>query len=1129
MPNNTLLAKDIAAREDALDVTRSFIIQAPAGSGKTELLIQRYLNLLAVVQSPEEIIAITFTRKAADEMQLRVLDALRRAASGITPTAEHERRTFELASKALTRGAELGWNLVGNPRRMRIMTLDSLNRAILRSQPLSPNGTSASIVSGAESAAIYQAAALATLDWLTEPGEFQAAAREVLQHVDTNTRLYASYLAQMLASRDQWLPFIGSGLLNAADAATLRQRFEASLELAVSEHLQRTAAHLARAEYAELETLLDPAGRNFSETVGDGPIASLAGLDAIPGAGTENLALWQGLADLLLTKDAGGKFRKTVNKLQGFPPDDKPRKAVMRDLLKCMAEDEPLLAELHGVRYLPPTRYSDEQWSVLLALFRILPLAVTELKRLFSAQGVVDYVDVALMAAKALGNADNPGDIALLLDYQVKHLLVDEMQDTSAAQYRMLETLIGGWEDGDGRTLCCVGDPMQSVYRFRNAEVGQFLLAQEFGIGQVGLQRLLLRRNFRSGEGLVNWFNAVFPDILARNDDALRGAVSYASAVPVPQADNAGTVGIHPIFDADVNDEAQAACQLIATTLADNPDDDMAVLVRGRTQLPYLLAELRKVGIAYRAVDIDRLTDLPEIIDILNLTRAAAHHADRTAWLGILRAPWIGFDWCDLHALVRNDSHSSVWALLNTPERVAELSEPARQQLLESLPILERLVRAHCSETLRDRVERAWLRLGGPGILKDSYAVENVYRFLDVIGKLERAGTLMDVAEIESALDLERVSTHDKSRLQIMTMHRSKGLQFDHVLLYGLGRKPGHGDRRVLSWFDLPARHGQEYKVISPVGPQAEVDNDPVHQYIEKTESDKSRHEQARLLYVACTRARKSLHLMGHTAIAPDGESIRPARRDSLLHLLWPVVESEFEEAFTEHKTGAATLPESRWLIPELKRFRNTWQLPEVAELPGTPTQVEVPSSGEPVEFYWVGTDARIAGTLVHRWLQLLADGMAQGAAPDLAGLSTITARWLREQGIDGTAAEPIVTRVAEAVQNTIEDKKGEWILRGKGYTELGLSGLYQDELVSVILDRVRIDEDGTHWIIDYKTSSHEGGNLPAFLQAEVDRYTPQLERYASIYANWSNARTKCALYFPLLSKFVEVETGVQD
>lgn len=1125
--DNLQLEADIKARVDAIDVTRSFIIQAPAGSGKTELLIQRYLSLLAVVDNPEEIIAITFTRKAAAEMQLRVLEALRRANESVPPEEEHELFTYQLASTALSRSVRLQWNIVGNPRRMRIMTLDALNASIVRSLPLSPNGTGSRIVVGAELDAVYEAAAVATLDWLGESGDNRDAAIEVLRHVDNNTWLYTSYLSQMLATRDQWLPFIGSGLLTPADSERLRARFEASLELAVREHLQRTLERLAKTEYAELETLFAFSASNLVDAgITTNPICKLASLTSLPAARVDLIDQWQGVAELLLTQNA--QFRKRVDKRQGFPPGNKEKKELMHALLKRIADDDELAADLHGVRRLPPTRYSDEQWRVLLALFRILPLAVFELRRLFGERGIGDHIDVALLAGDALGSAESPGDVALLLDYQVRHLLVDEMQDTSAAQYRMLETMVGGWQDGDGRTLCCVGDPMQSIYRFRNAEVGQFLLAQEFGLGHIRLERLLLRRNFRSGEQLVDWFNRVFPSVLAKRDDPLRAAVAYADAVSVPQRRDQGECVVHPVFGSNTDDEAAAGCKLIAKTLADNPNDDMVVLVRGRTQLPQLLADLRAAHIPYRAIEIDRLTDLPEIIDVLALTRAAAHPGDRIAWLALLRSPWIGLDWSDLHALVRNDTKSSVWELLQDVKRRQELSPFAAATIVRTSPHLSGLVEPRRAQTLRDCIEKAWFALGGPGLLDDAYAIENVYRYFDVLGKLERAGTVVDVGELESILDLERVSSNDKARLQVMTMHRSKGLQFDHVLLYGLGRQPGHGDRRVLSWFDVPAQHGVEHKVISPVGPRADIDNDAVHRYIELTEADRSRHEQGRLLYVACTRAKKSLHLMGNTAIANDGESFKPARSDSLLHLLWPAVASDFERAFDAGAATAPTVEPSPWALPVLRRFEAPWQLPELASLPLSATY-EVETPNDEVEFYWVGMDARVAGTLTHRWLQLIADGGAGEALEKQSVMRDVTLRWLRESGVTGDTALPIVERVEMAVHNTQRDDKGRWISSGQGHSELALSGIHENELVNVVLDRVRIDDDGTHWIVDYKTSTHEGGNLDGFLKVEAERYTPQLERYATIYSNWAGVNARCALYFPLLSAFVEVpiETNV--
>ncbi len=1117
-----LLQADVQARIDALDVTRSFIVQAPAGSGKTELLIQRYLALLAVVDYPEEVIAITFTRKAAAEMQLRVLEALRRRQSDDEPAADHERKTDALAGQALARSEELQWNLIGNPRRMRILTLDALNASIARAQPLSSPGGGARVVVGAELQAIHQSASMATLDWLAEKGAMQAATVEVLQHVDNNTWVYASYLSQMLATRDQWLPFVGSGLLTDSDADLLRGKFEQSLEFAVSEHLQRTAARLDSGLYADLCELLDYAASNMIDLEATGSaICGLAGIKQLPAPVPAEITHWHGVAELLLTQQ--GEFRKRVDKRQGFPAGDKPKKDMMHALLEMLASDSELAESLHGVLSLPPLQYTDEQWQVLLALFRLLPLAVTELQRLFNEQGISDHVEVALSADAALGSAENPGDIALLLDYQVKHLLVDEMQDTSAAQYRMLETLTGGWEQGDGRSLYCVGDPMQSIYRFRNAEVGQFLLAQEFGIGHIRLQPLVLRRNFRSGEWLVDWFNTVFPTILAADDDPLRGAVSYSEAVPVKHLHGQGSCITHAVFGADVDNEAASGCRVIADTLNKNPDDDMAVLVRGRTQLPQLLARLRTAGIPYRAVEIDRLTDLPEIIDVLALTRAAAHPGDRIAWLALLRAPWVGLQWSDLHALVRNDSTSSVWELLQNEARMASLSEYGQQAIASARESLQLLITPRRSQTLRDLIERVWFALGGPAALNDDYAIENVYRYLDVLGGLERAGTLLDVGELESVLDLERVSNNDNARLQIMTMHRAKGLQFDHVLLFGLGRQPGKGDRRVLSWFDLPVQHGAERKVISPVGPRAEVENDPVHRYIELAESQKDRHEQARLLYVACTRAKKSLHLMGNTAIAPDGDSCKPARSDSLLHLLWPAVAGEFERQFEEADIAKPDAGSSTWVTPRLRRFGAPWTLPDVSLLPGQVAPHDTSEAENEVEFYWVGNDARIAGTLVHRWLQLIADERTGLKPAEQLKLHEITSRWLQESGISRDAASPILARVENAVTAMLDDEKGRWILEGDGHAELALTGVADNELVSVILDRVRIDEDDTHWIIDYKSSSHEGGNLAGFLQVEADRYKTQLARYASIYENWSGASVKCALYFPLLKSFVEV------
>jgi ATP-dependent exoDNAse (exonuclease V) beta subunit len=1121
-PDQQLLRDDEDARVRALDVSQSFIVQAPAGSGKTELLIQRYLKLLATVEQPEEILAITFTRKAAAEMQIRVLQALQKALRGGETDEPHERITARAATAALKRDTELSWNLIANPRRMRIQTLDSLNASIARTQPLTSTGGAAgyAIIADLEMRNLYRKAAALTLDQLAEKGAMHDATKEVLLHVDTNTALYIAYLSRMLATRDQWLPFVGSGLVAANEANELRGRFERSLEDVVAQHLRRTQQVMPSEATAELTSLgCYAAGQLLAAGQADSPIVQLDGLRDFPAAVPEFLPQWLGFAEILLTKQ--GDLRKKANKNQGFPTGDDGQKDALHEVLAALRESEQCRRLIHEIRTLPPVAYSDEQWSVMLALFRLLPLAVMELKRLFAERSVTDHIEVALNASNAIGSADNPGDVALLLDYQIRHLLVDEMQDTSSAQYRMIEALTGGWTSDEGRTLYCVGDPMQSIYRFRNAEVGQFLLAKDAGIGTVSLTPLTLRRNFRSGEKLVDWFNQVFPLVLPQQDDAQCSAVSYSAAVPAAKLVGLGRCVVHPAIGADIDAEAELGFKVIAKTLAANSDDDMAVLVRSRTHLPELLHRLRDAGIAYRAVEIDRLTDLAEIIDVLALTRALVHHGDRLAWLAVLRSPWVGLDWTDLHSLVRNDTRSTIWEKLHDAKTVAELSSDGRTAISEFRRKLATTVSSCRIESLRDRVERVWLDLGGPAILSDPNAIENVYRYLEVIERIEVAGTLPDVATLEDALDAEHVSSVVEARLQVMTMHRAKGLQFDHVLLFGLGRVPRSRDQSVLNWFDIPDQHGRTRKVISPVGPRAELEKDRVHAYIGRVEAEKDKHELGRLLYVACTRARKSLHLLGNARLLRSG--LRPDPR-SLLHLLWPVVSEEYETAFDTDLHDLVDKPDDVWLQPLLRRFETPWKTPQAPPLPALASSKITAEEGRPVEFYWVGAEARLAGTLVHRWAQMAADGRVDLSADEGTTMQGTSRRWLREIGVSDGSIAAIVTRVDEALHAMTEDPKGDWLLRGDGFTELPLSGVINGRTESVVLDRVRIDDDGTHWIVDYKTSSHEGGDLQSFLVAEIDRYRPQLQKYAELYRNYSGAEARCALYFPLLQEFVEVQ-----
>ena len=1123
-PDPELLAADEQARADALDVTRSFVVQAPAGSGKTELLIQRYLALLSTVDVPEEVVAITFTEKAAEEMRLRVLDAIGRAANGERSSLAHERTTDELALGVLKRSELQGWSLSDSPARLRVQTLDAFCAGIARSMPLT-SGLSGQpgIVQDSAADALYRDAAIATLDWLVEDSATASAVESVLQHLDNNTGIYTKNLSSMLARRDQWLGMLGRGAVEEPDR--LRAVLEDNIANVVRERLRSLRMTLAASSGQALVPLAAYAATRLQEKGELGsPILALKDRAELPGTDVGELEAWRGIAELLLTK--AGSWRRSVNEKQGFPRSDSGEKAAWLSLLARLASEDDVAAALHAVRAYPEPSYSDRQWQVLLALFHVLPVAVVELKRLFLKQGICDHTEVALAAAAALGSAEDPGQAALMLDYRIRHLLVDEMQDTSIGQYRLLETLTSGWQAGDGRTFFSVGDPMQSIYRFRDAEVGQFLRMQEYGMPSVALTALTLRRNFRSCDALVAWFNDVFSNLFPARSDPTTGAVTYRQSIAARSDLGEGNCTVHPVVGSAVEAEAKQTANIVEGLLTEHGGDEVAVLVRSRTQLSELLSTFREREMSYEAVEIDRLVDLPEIIDPVALTRAYAHPGDRAAWLAVLRGPAIGLSWADLHALVLNSDGGPIRDLLRRSSRLQALSEDGRAALERALPVIDRAFSAEGTLTLRLRTEAAWHQLGGPGLLRTPAELANVYRYFDLLEGLETAGTLADPATLLRHLEDERVSTSGGAeRLKVMTMHKAKGLQFDHVVLPSLGRFSKVSSPSVLNWLSTVGGDGNTEMIMSPIGPRYELSRDPLHRFIENSQRSKEQLELDRLLYVACTRARKSLHLIGHAAVNDKGE-LRAPHPASLLARLWPDVCNTFDAALDAHSDGAASdTPPAKWMLPTLRRADPPWRMPEPPEIPQREAALRAQvKDDEVVSYRWVGSDARHAGTIVHRWLQRLTEASKTGAIVMPGGSERVTHEWARGLGVPEERLDEVCDRARQAVGKAVEDTTGQWLLSGDGHTELALTGVHREQVSSIVIDRVKIDGP-THWIVDYKTGAHQGGSLDTFVAAEVERYRPQLERYADIYrARFGVAEVKTALYFPLLQVFREVK-----
>ena len=230
--NDTVNIPDVKERERALDPGQSFIVQAPAGSGKTELLTQRYLRLLTCVNAPEEVVAITFTRKAAAEMRGRILGALHKAQIEPEPDKPHEKLTWRLASAVCQHDKQHGWNIQQNPTRLRIQTIDSLCAAITRQMPiLSRFGAQPGIVEDANE--LYRKAARDTLALLETGQSWSDSVAALLRHLDNNLAEVENLLASMLARRDQWLRHVA----DRTDPRIQRHILEQALANLVSDEL----------------------------------------------------------------------------------------------------------------------------------------------------------------------------------------------------------------------------------------------------------------------------------------------------------------------------------------------------------------------------------------------------------------------------------------------------------------------------------------------------------------------------------------------------------------------------------------------------------------------------------------------------------------------------------------------------------------------------------------------------------------------------------------------------------------------------------------------------------------------------------------------------------------------------
>lgn len=1118
------MLNDSPARQQALNVSQSFLIQAPAGSGKTELLIQRYLKLLSeTVNNPEEIIAITFTRKAASEMRARVIASLEFVLANKTPTSEHEQQTWNLAKQVVLKDEKLSWQIVQNPSRLRILTIDSFSARLTRQMPvLSQFGAQPEIEDAIE--ILFQKASEAVLTNLEKDHPWNTALEIILSYIDNDANKVQRLFVSMLHNRDQWLPYILE--------KNPRKNLENALGHIIEAHLEKFSTHLQKSDGTSLLNLLNFIGKNIFKIEPEHPLCAYKDQQNFFPADKNYLKEWQAIAMLVLTESSSWRSRFT--KKEGFPPasdannseekrEFQQAKDTMLQLIEVWSNNTSSLDLFKTLRLLPEPVYSEAQWQVLNALVELLPVLVAELYVLFRQTGTVDYTEIALRALQALGQPENPTDLALALDYKIKHILVDEFQDTSVNQFRLLELLTMGWENNDGRTLFLVGDPMQSIYRFRKAEVGLFIKARDYGINQIKLNFLQLTVNFRSTNTLVTWNNKIYQTIFPEKDDLAMSAVRFSASEAFRDFSGVTQVKLHPFFNTaeeNTSTEAIAVIEAIKHIYQTKPDAKLAILVLARTHLIAILEELKKNNLAYRAIELEKLFHNQVIQDLLSITKALLNLADSIAWYAILRAPWCGLNLVDLLVLKQ---HCNTGILLDTLEnhQALPLSEAGKIQLQKITPILKHAWLCLHDFELSYVVESVWLALGGPVCISDQDHI-NVKRFFDCLERFENEYDVSDISILESKLQklTAESPTPTGNFIEVMTIHKSKGLEFDVVLIPSLDKATKGDDHQLLVWQEIPSAKNKTELVLAPI---KSAKKDSIYDYIRYLEKEKSSHELNRLLYVATTRAKHELHLFFTLEIdEKNHDKIKDPKSGSLLSQLWPAICDDIKIDHDKPKVVSTT---SENLETNLNhRISATWQHPFSLSTDAAVFKNLNSTAINRRYANWQFEAEKQFGIVFHKVIETISNfGLTAWQAIAVEKKTIFLQKIIAQFNLPTEFAESLLNTTQQAIDTMLNDTFGHWILSQQGFVEYEI--YYQEEKLAkkYIIDKLFI-ADGVLWIVDFKTAVPKGIDVDTFLISQKKHYKDQLMQYKLALTHKFDMPIKAGLYFPLLAKWVEYE-----
>ena len=485
------------------------------------------------------------------------------------------------------------------------------------------------------------------------------------------------------------------------------------------------------------------------------------------------------------------------------------------------------------------------------------------LDKIYGKERDYDFIAVSQAATKLVGKLGKPPCLESVLGDPILHILVDEFQDVSAAQYRFLESLVSGWKNGDQRSFFAVGDSMQSIYRFRGAgtDVIYSMFEKEVRgseelkvtLGELDLTVEELRSNFRSCEQIVS---GVY-NLLDKGSNRVEGRASLVKA----EAEKPGGGEFSVEIFRSEKDEARWVAEQIDKYKNEGRCEEeygsegrckLAILVRARSYFTRLI-QPQLENLENIDVDFTPLDRLACVNDMSTLARCIEDPDDEVASLALLRSPLLPMTSTDLHAFYAAAGAGDDGEYRKPPlSKLLEESKFGCSRYLDRLEMLDETTvdafqnfvttfwRARAevgTMPVRSWLERAWFRMGGGAIYHRQVDRLNIEQFLDLVEEVNGKNRSCDWRELNRRMRFARgMSRCPEAKVKIMTIHAAKGLQFKNVIvpflhsagqsskrdLAMIGEKEGDDRRRKVVVDDKKKRDGRPYERVSEVAEKRE-------------------------------------------------------------------------------------------------------------------------------------------------------------------------------------------------------------------------------------------------------------------------------------------------------------------